>query len=469
MLLIGLLGGLGPSFPTVVLGASLDETFLPRITSDLGPAIVYKIVPTQDGKFLIGGHFTEVNGQPRRHLARLNADGSLDLGFQTPPIGFFVPFSGESEETAVHAIVVQDDGRIVVGGFFNYVDDTERRFLARFFPDGQLDVVFDVRLDGRVLALVKRPASKLLIGGEFTLVNFASRSRLAGLDEDGSLDESFWPVGTSYTVFDLGGDPDHGVRVAGGFSELLGSEVQRSLLVRLHADGTVDANFQLKTEPIQFTLSPVIYETLRQPDGKVLVGGNFLIFGPDRLSIARLEPDGSPDVSFQPQGVNGAVHGLALQDDGKVLIGGRFTLVNGVPRENLARLGPDGSLDPDFPPAALGADGIVEDVVVLGEQILVAGRFGSVAGSPRTCLARFIEPRPGAPILAAVRQDKQILISWPAASGPWVLEWTDRLGQDATWSPSVGPAETIGDRVVVSEPLTGGARFYRLRARSPVQ
>src|SRR5690606_36717529 len=76
-----------------------------------------------------------------------------------------------------------------------------------------------------------------------------------------------------------------------------------------------------------------------QPDGKVLVGGFFTqLGGKPRNRLARLNPDGSLDATFDP-GANHAVYSLALQPDGKVLVGGVFTQLGGQPRNLLARRG----------------------------------------------------------------------------------------------------------------------------------
>jgi hypothetical protein len=76
------------------------------------------------------------------------------------------------------------------------------------------------------------------------------------------------------------------------------------------------------------------------PDGKVLIGGEFTsVNGTNQNSIARLNADGSLDSSFNPgTGANGRVFAIALQPDGKVLIGGDFLTANGVLRPHVARL-----------------------------------------------------------------------------------------------------------------------------------
>ena len=87
-----------------------------------------------------------------------------------------------------------------------------------------------------------------------------------------------------------------------------------------------------------------------QPDGKILVGGEFgLLGGSARIFLGRLNADGSLDTSFNP-GADGGVYALAVQPDGKILVAGAFTMLGGggtgtTPRSSLGRLNADGSLD----------------------------------------------------------------------------------------------------------------------------
>src|SRR5476651_2660840 len=73
-----------------------------------------------------------------------------------------------------------------------------------------------------------------------------------------------------------------------------------------------------------------------QPDGKILIGGDFTTLSPNggvavtRNHIARLNSDGTLDTAFNPN-ANGAVNVIAVQADGKILVGGSFSQSNGTP------------------------------------------------------------------------------------------------------------------------------------------
>ncbi len=108
-------------------------------------------------------------------------------------------------------------------------------------------------------------------------------------------------------------------------------------------------NLQLQLpNPSGGFLAATVYATLRQPDGKVLVGGNFtqLGDGTPRLRLLRLNVDGSLDTGFSPQitSVSTAcvVYSLAWAN-GSIYVGGTFDGVNGSTSPNVARLNINGT------------------------------------------------------------------------------------------------------------------------------
>src|SRR5450759_4462783 len=97
-----------------------------------------------------------------------------------------------------------------------------------------------------------------------------------------------------------------------------------------------------------------------QPDGKVLIGGDFTTLSPNggvavtRNRIARLNPDGTLDTAFDPN-ANSSVYSIAVQADGKILAGGDFNGANsigGQTRNRIARLDATTGLADSFDPNA---------------------------------------------------------------------------------------------------------------------
>lgn len=127
-----------------------------------------------------------------------------------------------------------------------------------------------------------------------------------------------------------------------------------------------------------------------QPDGKLVIAGPFSSIGTTpRAGIARLKSDGSLDPAFDPgAGANGAINLLALQADGKIVMAGDFTTVAGIARNRIARLNPDGTLDPSFNPGAGPNDGINALLIAPDGKIVLGGRFEIFDGLTRHFLVR---------------------------------------------------------------------------------
>ena len=122
-----------------------------------------------DGCLLVGGYFTNVQGQARSHVARLLPDGRLDTSFNPPIIE-------GSCEIVVNTLAVQTDGRILVGGIFDTLDGLPYGSLGRLNADGTLDTTFNpvqgIRQegddDGIVNAIVIQDETRALVGGRFS-------------------------------------------------------------------------------------------------------------------------------------------------------------------------------------------------------------------------------------------------------------------------------------------------------------
>ena len=107
---------------------SIDPTFVPAAVtgpSGVTEGIVRALAVQADGKVYIAGSFTNVAGVSRTRIARLNLDGSLDTGFD----------SGRGPNDTVFSMVVQPNGKVVIGGAFNTVNGFSRNGIARLNGD----------------------------------------------------------------------------------------------------------------------------------------------------------------------------------------------------------------------------------------------------------------------------------------------------------------------------------------------
>ena len=146
----------------------------------------------------------------------------------------------------------------------------------------------------------------------------------------GAVDEGlFIGSGLNGTVYSIQ-VPTNGLVLLGGDFSLFNG-VARSGLARLNLDGSLDVpdgNLDLGFNPVVDARGPGLPASVRAlavvasgtNAGKVVVGGLFPgVNGAARLNLARLNADGSTDLTFNPgAGVNNLVSALALQSDGRV-------------------------------------------------------------------------------------------------------------------------------------------------------
>jgi uncharacterized delta-60 repeat protein len=336
----------------------INGTFKPGMGTN---GVVYSALAQPDGQVLIGGNFTTVNGIPRRSIARLNKNGTLDTQFS--------PGTGNGW---VQSMALQPDGKVIVG-FMETVAPGNLK-IVRLNQNGSLDTGFNVYTSccgGIVYALVLQPDGKILGGGYFG-------NALVRLNSDGTLDTSF-NLGASVNWV-------RAIAVQSDGKILIGGNLGTGNIVRLNSNGTLDTSFNANPGADSQVTSLGVAD-----NGQVLIGGNFgQVNNVARKCIARLNSDGSLDSNFAPNisDANCYVRSLAIQPDDKILIGGEFTQVNGVGRNNIARLNNDGTLDTGFNPGS-GANGNINTIAVQPDsRVLIGGEFASVNGQTVNRIAR---------------------------------------------------------------------------------
>jgi uncharacterized delta-60 repeat protein len=228
-------------------------------------------------------------------VARLLPDGGRDLTFGIGGVTTTDFSNGSYDEP--WAVVLQSDGKIVLGGYTTtgggpgVLFGADNLALARYLPNGFLDpsfgdggkVVFDGgALDERILALAQAADGSLLAGG-YTNGERRSDLLLAHIRTDGRLDYAFGNTGQGFSINDLG------------------------------------------------TNSERIASLVLQPDGKIVAGGQTAVADNADFAVFRYDPTGHFDQSFGRGGVatfdfqgrEDRVHALALQPDGKIVAVGQ--------------------------------------------------------------------------------------------------------------------------------------------------
>ncbi|HTX21479.1 MAG TPA: protein kinase [Candidatus Aquilonibacter sp.] len=135
---------------------TLDTTF--DTGTGANDAII-KLAVLPDGKVLAAGDFSSFNGTLCNHIVRLNSDGSVDQTFNSA--------AGPNDE--IHDLAVLPDDRILVVGTFTSVGETPCDHIARLNANGGLDLTLDTSsvADGIIWGVACQPDGKILVGGGF--------------------------------------------------------------------------------------------------------------------------------------------------------------------------------------------------------------------------------------------------------------------------------------------------------------
>ena len=299
--------------------------------------VVFHCSIQNDGKLIVAGDFEKFNCVERSKIVRLNPNGTIDTSFNP---------SGSLANSIILTTLIQNDGKIIIGGLFTSFDGVPVTAIARLNSDGTLDSTFNTGTNLEfsvssppcsVVALAIQPDGKIIIGGNFTSYGGISRSGIARLNSDGSLDTTFdVGTGTSGTVTTCNYLNDGKIIIAGNFNTVNG--IQKSKIARLNSDGSVDTSFVSPTN-----INGPILTTAIQNNGRIIIGGEFTQIDGNNLNrIFRLNTDGSTDgFFFIGSGANSAVRSAKIQNDGKIIISGSFTNYYGVSKDKILRINGD--------------------------------------------------------------------------------------------------------------------------------
>jgi uncharacterized delta-60 repeat protein len=377
----------------ISLVGELDPTFghVGKVTTDLGSTLdeIRGMAVQPDGKIVVVGEAWPER-QPKFTLARYHSDGSLDEDFGDAGTVVTSIFDESWDRGSPHAILLQPDGKIVIGGGSKSPDYAHGIFaLLRYTPDGSLDRDFGhdgivqtalyeesySSSDDEIYALALQPDGKIVAAG--STGTYPPDVGVARYNPDGSLDETFGDGGK--VVTDFGGDDDgayavgvqdDGKIVVGGYTSAEGGiEFYDFALVRYNEDGTLDKDFGdggwLRTD-LDYGQQDEAHSMVIHPDGKITLGGPSVVgaqfcgasacwkFG---YGLVQYNPDGSLDEDFGHAGivtrdftVSAGNYALVRLPNGQLATGG----YSGQANFSLALYNADGTLDESF-----GKEGVV--------------------------------------------------------------------------------------------------------------
>lgn len=345
--------------------------------------LIDAIVPLANGKYLVGGTFTRYDGQVAGCVARLNADGSLDATFST----------GSGANAMVYTLAVDSQGRVFIGGTFDHFDGHAVPGLACVLPSGAFDASFVPPVPGPeayVNSVAVDAADRVVVGGDYySATGNPIVALLERLLPSGAPDPTFGsPVIHPDDYIGRVQVLASGKLLIGGYLYFAGNPASDSQGVRrLNADGSVDATFTLP-----FTSGGLVRDFEELPTGQLLVAGSgmLLVGRTSSQRVCRLQPDGSPDLTFTPPTISTTVTTVEPGPAGSALVGGSFLTVGGLAQPGLTRLTSSGARDAAFTPPGFQA---YSSITALGRQsgdrLVAGGSFEGSAGAASTPVMRF--------------------------------------------------------------------------------
>ncbi len=246
-------------------------------------------------------------------LHRYDGKGEGSAGYEPTPVSGFIPWD----------IAIDNSNRAVVVG---KLDGSNGFHIRRYLSNGSLDLAVTDDLGGfatQAHALLIQPDNKMIVGGvkngDFTVARF---------NEDGSLDKTFGTDGIA--IHDFGNSYESVSDLAfglGGKIVAQGSTLpvltNYAAIVQFSADGTPDPTFT----PYVSTLPAIPLGLAVQQDGKIVSTGTYN----GRWTVWRLTANGTPDFSFGAGGYKTVFVGAAMgydvmvQADGKIVTVGCLT------------------------------------------------------------------------------------------------------------------------------------------------
>jgi uncharacterized delta-60 repeat protein len=310
-----------------------------------------------DGKIVLTGYLYQPGQSGDFALVRYNPNGPIDQSFGTG--GKVISDVGFGGGYANDMVIQSDDKIVVVGGNGSFA---VARYRTDGTPDPAFNGTGTAQAfapDSEAKAVAVQADGKILVAGR-TRNGGTDDAAVTRLNADGSVDETFGdqgrivtPIGILYDSFEAIAVQPDGRIVTAGYARSVGGQRTDLAMLRYTADGVPDLSFgdngRVVGGPCGHSDSSVAGLEI-QTGGKIVASGEC-----GGLAVFRFNPDGSPDTSFNKTGAavigslqtSGSSSDVGIQNDGKIVVAGRG-YVNGGNAFILARYDPNGSLDPSF-------------------------------------------------------------------------------------------------------------------------
>jgi len=348
---------------------TIDTTFANggTVLEPLGPGNgqAFAIALQADGKVVVAGDVT--SDRNKFGIARFNTDGSLDLLFGGGGSAVAV---GPAGDAGAHAMVIQPDGKIVLGGFSTGATGKKVFTLVRYTSVDTIDTTFGTNgfvigaegaVDEEIDSLGLQADGRIVAAG-----TSANGLRMQRYNADGTIDASW-----THTLFPYinGGldmvvqDADQKIAVVGNVPD--GAVSDLGILRVSMVDGAADTTFGSGTcanGPCPGVTATIIGDS-GGPTGLALQGTNYLVsgvsfpaFGTSSVVVFRFTSNGTLDTTFgtngkasaKPTGNGDNGRGIALRANGGIVVAGLANGDHGDTDSLVTVFNPTGQLDNTF-------------------------------------------------------------------------------------------------------------------------
>ena len=298
----------------------------------------------------------------------------------------FYTGTGAPNVSGINHLLVDQQNRILITGSFITFNDTLVNRLSRIKPDGGIDTSFHTGdgFDNFVYDLLEQTDGKILATGTFTTYNNIPANKIVRLNEDGSIDNSFnTGTGPNGTLWESIIQPDGKILVSGDFTEFNGAPMNR--VVRLNSDGSIDPSFNIGSGANAQTGGMCL-----QPDGKILLVGQFTMF--DNVSkkcIVRLDSSGSIDNSFDANNnTYASLSKVMIKSNGEIIVLGSFNEFDNIPMNGIVYLDATGQLNTQFSSGVFNNVQMLRSFLQDDEKLLLFGSFTTYQNATHNHLIR---------------------------------------------------------------------------------
>lgn len=299
-----------------------------------------------DGKVILVGNFTTIDGDSRPYMCRLNADGTYDSSF--PSVALSTP------GTSPRLSVLSDDSIVLIHPNTNFtIGGQTRNRLAKISAAGVVDTVWNPAPNGVVYRVKQQSTGAVIVSGDFTSIGGLTRNRLARLNSDGTADATFAQTNYGTAILDFNIEADDQI-VHGGSGTNGGTNVGR----RWTKDGASDGTYSTSS------FDNTVYRVQQLSDGGYL-------FALGNGKVRRFSSTGVEDTSWKGAASGGGVTDLIYVGGTTAMLMGGFTHGMPKPHGRLTRVNSDGTLDETYPGYVISPGSISLAFIDSSDEILV--------------------------------------------------------------------------------------------------